>query len=243
MLSVVCDCVRRREWQFWVGTSGYNYPEWKGSFYPETLPAAKMLPYYAERFSDRRDQLHVLSRAEREDSRRLEPGDARAIQADAEGAQANHARQRGCAIAETACASSLETAATLGPEARRAAVSAAAKPEEGSRALRRVSRDVSAARLRRLRVPPRIVAGRRGLRAPAARNLALASPTARRLSTPVVITADYGYFRLRDEGYTPADIARWGDVIAREDGQAAATSSSTSSTKRKGRGRSSRSGC
>ena len=23
----------------WVGTSGYNYPEWKGSFYPENLPA------------------------------------------------------------------------------------------------------------------------------------------------------------------------------------------------------------
>ena len=34
----------------WVGTSGYNYPEWKGSFYPEKLPAAKMLPYYADRF-------------------------------------------------------------------------------------------------------------------------------------------------------------------------------------------------
>ena len=34
----------------WVGTSGYNYPEWKGTFYPQTLPAAKMLPYYAERF-------------------------------------------------------------------------------------------------------------------------------------------------------------------------------------------------
>src|SRR5262245_3041263 len=35
---------------YWVGTSGYNYPEWKGSFYPATMPAAKMLPYYAERF-------------------------------------------------------------------------------------------------------------------------------------------------------------------------------------------------
>ena len=34
-----------------VGTSGYNYPEWKGHFYPATLSAAKMLPYYAERFS------------------------------------------------------------------------------------------------------------------------------------------------------------------------------------------------
>jgi uncharacterized protein YecE (DUF72 family) len=34
----------------WVGTSGYNYPEWKGSFYPADLAAAKMLPYYSARF-------------------------------------------------------------------------------------------------------------------------------------------------------------------------------------------------
>ena len=34
----------------WIGTSGYNYPEWKGSFYPANLAAAKMLPYYAARF-------------------------------------------------------------------------------------------------------------------------------------------------------------------------------------------------
>ena len=34
-----------------IGTSGYNYPEWKGSFYPADLAAAKMLPYYAARFS------------------------------------------------------------------------------------------------------------------------------------------------------------------------------------------------
>lgn len=33
-----------------VGTSGYSYKEWKGSFYPSDLPAAKMLAYYAERF-------------------------------------------------------------------------------------------------------------------------------------------------------------------------------------------------
>lgn len=34
----------------YVGTSGYSYKEWKGSFYPERLPATKMLAYYAERF-------------------------------------------------------------------------------------------------------------------------------------------------------------------------------------------------
>ncbi len=33
-----------------VGTSGYSYKEWKGSFYPDDLPAATMLSYYAARF-------------------------------------------------------------------------------------------------------------------------------------------------------------------------------------------------
>lgn len=32
-----------------VGTSGYSYKEWKGSFYPEKLPAKDMLSYYATR--------------------------------------------------------------------------------------------------------------------------------------------------------------------------------------------------
>jgi uncharacterized protein YecE (DUF72 family) len=34
-----------------AGTSGYSYKEWKGSFYPSDLPAAKMLPFYAKTFS------------------------------------------------------------------------------------------------------------------------------------------------------------------------------------------------
>ena len=35
-----------------------------------------------------------------------------------------------------------------------------------------------------------------------ARNLALCIADSEKLSTPIVATADYGYFRLRDEGYT-----------------------------------------
>ncbi len=34
-----------------VGTSGYSYKEWKGSFYPEKIPAKEMLSYYATRLS------------------------------------------------------------------------------------------------------------------------------------------------------------------------------------------------
>jgi uncharacterized protein YecE (DUF72 family) len=33
-----------------VGTSGWSYKEWKGSFYPARLPAAEMLRFYSERF-------------------------------------------------------------------------------------------------------------------------------------------------------------------------------------------------
>jgi uncharacterized protein YecE (DUF72 family) len=34
----------------YAGTSGYDYDAWKGAFYPEDLPKAKRLPFYAERF-------------------------------------------------------------------------------------------------------------------------------------------------------------------------------------------------
>ena len=34
-----------------IGTCGFSYPEWKGTFYPEKLPSRQMLGYYAQRFS------------------------------------------------------------------------------------------------------------------------------------------------------------------------------------------------
>src|ERR1051325_1486162 len=35
---------------FYVGTSGYSYKEWKGTFYPEDLADKQMLRFYGERF-------------------------------------------------------------------------------------------------------------------------------------------------------------------------------------------------
>jgi uncharacterized protein YecE (DUF72 family) len=34
----------------YIGTSGYSYPQWKGTFYPKDLPAKQMLRFYGERF-------------------------------------------------------------------------------------------------------------------------------------------------------------------------------------------------
>ena len=36
--------------EFLVGTSGFSYPAWRGPFYPEKLPAAGMLAFYAGAF-------------------------------------------------------------------------------------------------------------------------------------------------------------------------------------------------
>ena len=41
----------RPSMQIRVGTSGWNYPEWKGSFYPADMKPAGMLAYYAARFA------------------------------------------------------------------------------------------------------------------------------------------------------------------------------------------------
>src|SRR5256885_429888 len=34
---------------FYVGTSGYSYPKWKGRFYPAKMPGKGMLGFYAAR--------------------------------------------------------------------------------------------------------------------------------------------------------------------------------------------------
>ncbi|HEX6260861.1 MAG TPA: DUF72 domain-containing protein, partial [Woeseiaceae bacterium] len=38
-----------RVMRLYCGTSGFSFKEWKGLFYPEKLPANKMLEFYAGR--------------------------------------------------------------------------------------------------------------------------------------------------------------------------------------------------
>jgi uncharacterized protein YecE (DUF72 family) len=37
--------------RYWIGTSGYSYKEWKGNFYPASLSDGEMLHFYGERFA------------------------------------------------------------------------------------------------------------------------------------------------------------------------------------------------
>jgi uncharacterized protein YecE (DUF72 family) len=40
-----------KQGRIYIGTSGWNYPHWQGSFYPEDLPRKEWLSYYAERLA------------------------------------------------------------------------------------------------------------------------------------------------------------------------------------------------
>jgi len=197
---------------FWIGTSGYNYPEWKGSFYPEKLPSAKMLPYYAERFPTVEIN-YTFYRAPNEkilDGWNKATPERFKLTLKAPRRITHDRRLRDCG---DLVRQFLETAATLGPKL--GAVLFQLPPN--------LKKDTALLDAFLETFPPRVCAAFEFRHASwlddetyerlRARNLALCLADSERLSTPVVVTADYGYFRLRDEGYTPDDIARWGDVM------------------------------
>lgn len=202
---------------FWIGTSGYNYPEWRGSFYPEKFPAAKMLHYYAGRFNSVEINYTFYRMPT---AKQLEQWAAttpetfvftlkapRRITHDAKLQHCEDTLAAFCAIARTLGARLGVLLFQLPPGFRRNVVvleQFLACLPGGTRAafeFRHASwhdKEVYAA-LRR-------------------RNMALCIADSEKMSTPLEVTADYGYFRLRDEGYQPADITGWAATIDRLSG-------------------------
>jgi uncharacterized protein YecE (DUF72 family) len=196
----------------WVGTSGYNYPEWKGTFYPEKLPAARMLPYYAERL----DTVEINYTYYRMPNQKtLESWSAATparfmLTLKAPKRITHEARLKDCAEDVKYFT---ETALKLGPKLGTLLFQL---PPHLKKDVARLDAFLEA-------FPGQVRAAFEfrheswldeevyaRLRA---RNLALCVADSEKLSTPTEITADYAYFRLRDEGYTPEDIARWAQVV------------------------------
>jgi len=196
----------------WVGTSGYNYPEWKGSFYPEKLPAARMLPYYAERLST----VEINYTYYRVPNRKILEGWNQAtperfkLTLKAPKRITHIARLRDCA---DLLGYFIETSSQLGsklgallfqlpPSLKQdlplldsflanfpRGVCAAFEFRHGS-----WLNDETYSRLH-------------------AHNLALCVADSETMATPLKVTADYAYFRLRDEGYSPEDLWKWARTI------------------------------
>ena len=201
----------------WVGTSGYNYPEWKGSFYPEKLSAAKMLPYYADHFPTVEIN-YTFYRALT--AKILQGWDAATpdqfkLTLKAPRRITHNARLRDCA---DSVQHFVETASMLGPKL--GGLLFQLPPF--------LKRDLALFDAFLDILPPGVCAtfefrhvswlDEEVYARLRARNLALCVADSEKLSTPIEITADYGYFRLRDHGYTPEDIERWATVIQEKAG-------------------------
>ena len=196
----------------WVGTSGYNYPEWKGSFYPEKLPATKMLPYYAERFQtvEINNTFYRMPNTKVLEGWNRETPDPFKLTLKAPKRITHQARLRDCADQVRYF---LTTAATLGPKLGALLFQLPPFLKLDLAVLDAFLEDF----------PPHVCAAFEFRHISwlndevyarlKAKNLALCVADSEKLSTPVEITANYAYFRLRDEGYTPDDISRWARTI------------------------------
>jgi len=196
----------------WIGTSGYSYPEWKGSFYPADLSTGKMLAYYAQHFAT----VEINNTFYRMPSEKLLAGWAEATPArfkltlKAPRRITHDAALRNC---EDLVRSFCEIAGTLGDKL---GILLFQLPPFFKKDLARLESFLASL--------PGGVRAAFEFRHPSwhaeevfdrmrQSNLALCIADSEKMSTPVISTADYGYFRLRDEGYTKDDIDRWAETV------------------------------
>jgi uncharacterized protein YecE (DUF72 family) len=195
-----------------IGTTGYNYPEWRGTFYPEKFSTNRMLGFYAERFAT----VEINYTFYRMPTETLLQGwaagtpDGFTFTLKAPRRITHDAKLQRC---EDTLQAFCRTARTLGPKL---AVLLFQLPPNFKKNLEVLSAflELLPAGMRaafEFRHPSWLEAD--VFETLRARNVALCIADSEKLKTPVEITADFAYFRLRDEGYQQEDLETWARVI------------------------------
>ena len=192
-----------------VGTSGFSYPEWRGTFYPERFPAARMLPYYAERFHTVELNNTFYRMPTREGDRRLGPGDAGGLRLRAQGVPSASPTSPACGTSPSPSATSWTRSAALG--AKLGPLLFQLPPN--------FRKDPGRLGACLALVPPAVRVAFEFRHASwfdeevygilRTRNAALCVADTEAGTTPLVVTADFGYLRLRDREYTLAELLAW----------------------------------
>ncbi|HEY6168631.1 MAG TPA: DUF72 domain-containing protein [Verrucomicrobiae bacterium] len=198
----------------WIGTSGFQYPEWKGKFYPAKLPTAKMLAYYAERFTTTESNYTFRSiPSAKTIANWLATTPERFRFALKAPQRITHIKRlidcgaelRGFFEATRGLGAKLgpvlfQLPPNLKKDTGRLNDFLALLPDEMRAAFEfRHESWFSDDTFEMLK----------------SHGAALCIADSEKLSTPVVMTAKFGYFRLRDEGYGKTDLKRWAETIAR----------------------------
>ena len=196
-----------------VGTSGYNYPEWRGTFYPEKLSADKMLAFYADRFPTVEinytfyrmptEKLLVGWSAGTPEHFTFTLKAPRRITHDSKLQRCEELTQAFCRTAQTLGSKLGALLFQLPPTLKKDMAVLRDFVEllpDGTRAAFEFRHPSwhDAEVFQALRE----------------RRVAVCVADSEKMSTPVEVTAGYAYLRLRDEGYQQADIERWASTVA-----------------------------
>ena len=195
-----------------IGTSGFQYPEWRGKFYPSDLPTAKMLDYYTRHF-ETTESNYSFRRipSPKTIANWFEKTPANfSFSLKAPQRITHFAKLRDCAeLVDTFWSVVRELHAKLGPVLFQLPPTLHRNDElleqflrglpEGMRAafeFRHASwfEDETIAILKRFRC-------------------ALCVAESSELATPRISTAGFGYLRLRREDYTNRELAKWAEWI------------------------------
>jgi uncharacterized protein YecE (DUF72 family) len=195
-----------------VGTSGYNYPEWRGTFYPADVKNAGMFAHYASQFHT----VEINYTFRRMPTPKITAGwrdqaPAAFTYALKSPQQITHVRRlKDCADPlRLFCDSARVLGPHLGPLLFQLPPTFRCDLGRLEAFLALVPDDVRTAF--EFRHDSWLTDEVYALLS--ARNAALCIADFGDKTTPVRATAKHGYFRLRDEGYQPADIARWADAV------------------------------
>lgn len=202
--------------QTWIGTSGFQYPEWKGIFYPEKMPARQMLPYYAERLTSTESNYSfrtIPSRKTIDAWHAATPAEFRfsfkALQQITHFARLKNCGEKVRALFESISGMGPKLGAVLfqlPPQFQRDTALLSAFLDEMPRGLRAAfefrheswfAEEVFACLHEH--------------------GAALCLAEDEKLATPLVATAGFGYLRLRRTDYTPADLQRWARFVRQQD--------------------------
>lgn len=198
----------------YVGTSGYNYPEWRGTFYPEKWPAKQMFAFYAERFRT----VEINATFYRMPTPKLTagwleqapPGFRYTLKAPKQITHIKRLKDCGDAVAFF-CDSARVLGAHLATLLFQLPPTFKADLARLRGLLQLLPADMRAAF--EFRHDSWLTDETFELLREYGVALCIADFGDK--TTPVQATARHGYFRLRDEGYTPADLDRWaGELVS-----------------------------
>jgi len=198
----------------WIGTSGFQYTEWKGTFYPEDLPASKMLPYFAERLrtTEINYTFHRIPSLKTIENWKTQTPENFRFALKAPQKITHFAKLRDC---QDTLAYFCKVISDLGEREGPVLFQLPPNFKKDAEVLRSFLRELPTMRAAfEFRHPSWL--DDEVFELLRSSNIALCLADTEKLAAPTAVTADYGYLRLRREDYTSEDVARWATFVRQQ---------------------------